>query len=80
MSNIYTNDQPVSPGTRSFIYSDNIGLAIQNHNIDNIEATFSTALQNLTKYYKDNLVKSNPAKIQISLFHLCYGEVGRNLS
>ena len=50
----YTNDQPVSPGTRSFIYADDLGIAAQNHNIDDIEATLSTALQNLTKDYKDN--------------------------
>ena len=78
--NIYTNDQPVSPGTRSFIYADDLGIAAQNHNIDDIEATLSTALQNLTKYYNDNQLKANPAKTQVSLFHLCNREVGRKLS
>ena len=52
--NIYINDQPVSPGTRIFVFADDLGIAAQNHNIDDIEATLSTALQNLTKYYKDN--------------------------
>ena len=78
--NIYTNDQPVSPGTRSFIYADDLGIAAQNHNIDDIEATLSTALQNLTKYYKDNQLKANPAKTHVSLFHLRNREVGRMLS
>ena len=78
--NIYTNDQPVSPGTRSFIYADDLGIAAQNHNIDDIEATLSTALQNLTKYYNDNQLKANPAKTQVSLFHLRNREVGRKLS
>ena len=78
--NIYTNDQPVSPGTRSFIYADDLGIAAQNHNIDDIEATLSTALQNLTKYYKDNQLKADPAKTQVSLFHLRNREVGRKLS
>ena len=78
--NIYTNDQPVSPGTRSFIYADDLGIAAQNHNIDDIEVTLSTALQNLTKYYKDNQLKANPAKTQVSLFHLRNREVGRKLS
>ena len=78
--NIYTNDQPVSPGTRSFIYADDLGIGAQNHNIDDIEATLSTALQNLTKYYKDNQLKANPAKTQVSLFNLRNREVGRKLS
>ena len=78
--NIYTNDQPVSPGTRSFIYADDLGIAAQNHNIYDIEATLSTALQNLTKYYNDNQLKANPAKTQVSLFHLRNREVGRKLS
>ena len=72
--------QPVSPGTRSFIYADDLGIAAQNHNIDDIEATLSTALQNLTKYYNDNQLKANPAKTQVSLFHLRNREVGRKLS
>ena len=78
--NIYTNDQPVSPGTRSFIYADDLGIAAQNHKIDDIEVTLSTVLQNLTKYYKDNKLKANPAKTQVSLFHLRNREVGRKLS
>ena len=77
---IYTNEQPVSPGTRSFIYADDLGIAAENHNIDDIEATLSTALQNLTKYYKDNQLKANPAKTRVSLFHLRNCEVGRKLS
>ena len=76
--NIYTNDQPVSPGTRSFIYADDLGISAQNHN--DIEATLSIALQNITKYYKDNQLKANPAKTQVSLFHLRNREVGRKLS
>ena len=79
--NIYTNDQPISPGTRSFTYAVDLGIATQNHNIDDIEATeLPTALQNLMKYYKDNQLKANPAKTQVSLFHLCNREVGRKLS
>ena len=78
--NIYTNDQPVSPGTRGFIYADDLGIAALIHNIDDIEATLSTTLQNLSKYYKDNQLKANPAKTQVSLFHLRNREVNRKLS
>ena len=78
--NIYTNNQPVSPGTRSPIYADDLGIATLNHNIDDIEATLSTALQNLTTYYKDNQLKVNPAKTQVSLFHIRNREVCRKLA
>ena len=78
--NSYTNDQPVSPGTMSFIYADDLGIAVQNRNVDFIEATLSTTLQNLTKYYKHNRLKANPAKTQVSPFHLRSCEVGRKLS
>ena len=37
-------------------------------------------MQNLTKYYKDNQLKADPAKTQVSLFHLRNREVGRKLS
>ena len=39
-----------------------------------------SVLQNLTKYYNDNQLKANPAKTQVSLFHLRNREVGRKLS
>ena len=52
--NIYTNDQPVSQGTRSFIYADDLGIAAQNRDIDAMEITLTSALDNLTSYYSDN--------------------------
>ena len=78
--NIYTNDQPVSPGTRSFIYADDLGIATQNSDINVIEATLTSALDNLTTYYRDNQLKANPTKTHVSLFHLRNREVGKNLS
>ena len=77
--NIYTNDQPVSQGTRSFIYADDLGIAAQSTNIDNIEATLTSALDNLTTYYTDNQLKANPTKTQVSLFHLRNRDAGRKL-
>ena len=56
--NVYTNDQPVYPGTRSFIYADDLGIAAQNSHIDKIEATLSSALDNLTDYYNNNHLKA----------------------
>ena len=78
--NIYTNDQPVSPGTRSFIYADDLGIATQNSDVNVIEATLTSALDNLTTYYRDNQLKANPTKTQVSLFHLRNREAGKKLS
>ena len=78
--NIYTNDQPVSQGIRSFIYADDLGIAAQNRDIDAMETTLTSALDNLTSYYSDNQLKANPAKTQVSLFHLSNHEAGRQLS
>ena len=75
--NIYTNDQPVSPGTRSFIYADDLGIATQNSDIKEIEATLTRALDSLTVYYKANQLKANPSKTQVSLFHLRNHESGK---
>ena len=77
--NIYTNDQPVSPGTRSFIYADDFGIATQNSDINVIEATLTSALDNLTTYYRDNQLKANPTKTN-SLFHLRNREAREKLS
>eukprot|EP00057_Strongylocentrotus_purpuratus_P005102 XP_003730216.1 PREDICTED: RNA-directed DNA polymerase from mobile element jockey-like [Strongylocentrotus purpuratus] len=78
--NVYTNDQPVYPGTRSFIYADDLGIAAQNSHIDKIETTLSSALDNQTDYYNNNHLKANPAKTQVSLFHLRNYNAGRKLS
>ena len=67
------------PGTRSFIYADDLDIAAQSPNIDNIEATLSSVLDNLTNYYNDNQMKANYAKTQVSLFHLCSYDAGRCL-
>ena len=78
--NIYTNDQPVSQGTRSFIYADDLGIAAQNRDIDAMETTLTSALDNLTSYYSNNQLKANPAKTLVTLFHLSNREAGRQLS
>ena len=45
-----------------------------------METTLTSALDNLTSYYSDNQLKANPAKTQVSLFHLSNHEAGRQLS
>ena len=77
--NTYTNDQPVSPTTRSFVYADDLGIAAQNSYVNVIEATFTSALAKLTTYYRDNQPKANATKTQVSLFHLCNRDAVRKL-
>ena len=67
---IYTNEQPVSPSTRNFIYADDLGIATQNSDIDEIEATLTAALDIMTAYYRDNQLKANSTKTPVCLFHL----------
>ena len=52
--NIYTNDQPIHPETRSFIYADDLCIAAQNSTFESIESTLSDALEHLDQYYKEN--------------------------
>ena len=46
--NIYTNDQPIHADTRSFIYADDLCIASQGNNINNIEASLTSALSTVT--------------------------------
>ena len=78
--NDYTNEQLVYPGTRSFIYADDLGIAVKSSHIDKIEATRSSALDNLTDYYNNSQLKAHPARTQVSLFHPRSHNDGRKLS
>ena len=46
--NIYTNDQPVHTDTRSFIYADNLCIASQGNDFNNIEASLTSAPSTMT--------------------------------
>ena len=72
--NIYTNDQPIIPNTRSFIYTDDLAITTRQHNIKNIEATLTAALENMSKYYM-----ANPSKTQVSMFYLNNKEANKEL-
>ena len=58
--NIYTNDQPIHYGTRSFIYADNLCITVQYQSSKQVEKTIEEALDNLTTYYKVNSLRANP--------------------
>ena len=46
--NIYTNDQPVHADTHSFIYADNLCIASQGNDFNDIEASLTSALNTMT--------------------------------
>ena len=47
--NIYTNDQPLHDGTRSFLYADDICVAAQYSSSTEVERTIGDALDKLTQ-------------------------------
>ena len=60
--NIYTNDQPILDGTRSFIYTDDLCITAQYHNFQEVEQKIEEALGELTHYYRSNSLKKPLAK------------------
>ena len=77
--NIYTNDQPVHPNTRSFLYADDLCIATQKQSFEEVEKTLGDALAGLTPYYAVNHLRANPEKTQISTFHLKNRDAQREL-
>ena len=68
--NIYTNDQPTPTSTNSFLYADDLCITTQKRTFSEIESTLSYSLCQLQDYYTTNLLRPNPTKTQISVFHL----------
>ena len=68
--NIYTNDQPVHTDTRSVIYADDLCIASQGNDFNNIESSLTSALSTTTTYYDTNQLRANPSKTQVCTFHL----------
>ena len=75
--NIYTNDQPVHDGTRSFIYD--LYNTAQFLTFSQVESTIEEALSELTEYYRNNSLRANPKKTQVTAFHLRNREEKRSL-
>ena len=78
--NIYTNDQPITPESRHFLYADDLALAAQAHTFEEVEATLEGGLARMGTYYRDNQLSPNPAKTQIAAFHLRNSEARRELN
>ena len=77
---VYTNDQPIHPGTRSFVYADDLAVTTQNTNFAPIEQTLTSGLEGLSEYYTTNQLRANQTKTQVSLFHLRNRECGKQLN
>ena len=77
--NIYTNDQPILDGTRSFIYADDLCIICQYPTFQEVEQIIEEALGELTHYYRSNSLRVNPDKTQVTAFHLRDREGKRSL-
>ena len=77
--NIYTNDKPIHPDTRSFIYADDLCIASQGNDFNNIEASLTSALSTMTTNYDKNQLRANPSKTHVCAFHLRNREAKREL-
>lgn len=77
--NIYTNDQPIGEDSKSFVYADDLGLAVQGEDFKLVEAKLEEALKKMATYYEENTLRPNPTKTQVSAFHLKNKQAGRRL-
>ena len=77
--NIYSNDQLIHGGTRSFIYADYLCITALSQSFKQVEETIEDALDYLTTYYKMNGLRINPLKTQVTAFHLRNKEANRSL-
>ena len=78
--NVYTNDKPIHPGTRRFVYADDLAVITQSTDFAPVEETLTSALDSLSEYYTTNQLRANPTKTQVSLFHLRNRECGKQLN
>ena len=77
--NIYTDDQPILDGTRSFIYADDLCIIAQYPTFQEVEQKIEEALGELTHYYISNNLRENSNKTQVTAFQLRNREAKRSL-
>ena len=77
--NIYTNDQPLHNGTRSFIYANDLCVTVQQPSFVEVRTTIEESLSELTQCYRSNHLRANPDKTQVTAFHLRNKEAKRTL-
>ena len=78
--NVYTNDQPLPVATNSLIYADDLCLTTQQKTFEQVETTLASGLNELSAYYKENHLHPNPAKTQLTAFHLKNRQADRKLN
>ena len=78
--NVYTNDQPLPAATNSFIYADDLCLTTQQKTFEQVETTLASGLNELGAYYNENHLRPNPAKTQLTAFHLKNHQADRKLN
>ena len=78
--NVFTNDQPIHPGTLSYVYVGDLADTTQSTDFAPIEETLTSALDGLLEYYNTNQLRANPTKTQVSLFHLRNRGCGKQLN
>ena len=77
--NIYTNNQPLHNGTRSFIYADDLCVIAKQPSFVEVETTIEESLSELTQYYRSNNLRANPDITQVTAFHRRNKEAKRTL-
>ena len=77
--NVYTNDQPLPVATNSVIYADDLCLTTQQKTFEQVETTLASGLNELGAYYNENHLRPNPAKSQLTAFHLKNHQANRKL-
>ena len=80
LHNIYTNDQPLNPETKHFVYADDICVTSQHSTFTAVEKSLTSALNGLQVYYAENSLKANPSKTQVSSFYFKNREANRPLN
>ena len=76
----YSNDQPLPVATNSFIYADDLCLTTQQNTFEQVETILASGLNELGAYYKENHPRLNPAKTQLTAFHLKNRQADRTLN
>jgi len=77
--NIYTNDQPISPNTKKFLYTDAVAITAQCTTFEKTEEYITKAMEDLSIYYAENQLKPNPNKTQSCALYLKYQQAKREL-
>ena len=78
--NVYTKDQPLPVATNSLIYADDLCLTPQQKTFEHVENTLASGLNDLGAYYKENHMRPNPAKTQLTAFPLKNRQADRKVN